>query len=150
MSCSASARSARWRPRQSVSRAPRAPAARSVSAISSSSAAVRRRVKGIVHDQSASGATLFVEPLSVVELNNTWTQVLLDEEREEERAEQRKQEGERRERDLRRAYMDSPNATEASWQAEKGALLARDREEQARANEAKARMGNESLIRGVF
>ena len=48
-------------------------------------AEAKGRVKGIVHDQSASGATLFVEPLSVVELNNTWTQALLDEEREEER-----------------------------------------------------------------
>ena len=43
------------------------------------------RVKGIVHDQSASGATLFIEPLSVVELNNTWTEATLAEEREEER-----------------------------------------------------------------
>ncbi len=43
------------------------------------------RLKGIVHDQSASGATLFVEPLSVVELNNAWTQATLDEQREEDR-----------------------------------------------------------------
>ncbi|CAN5289466.1 endonuclease MutS2 [soil metagenome] len=43
------------------------------------------RVKGIVHDQSASGATLFIEPLSVVELNNTWTEASLAENREEER-----------------------------------------------------------------
>lgn len=48
-------------------------------------AEAKGRVKGIVHDQSASGATLFVEPLSVVELNNTWTQAALDEEREVER-----------------------------------------------------------------
>jgi DNA mismatch repair protein MutS2 len=48
-------------------------------------AEAKGRVKGIVHDQSASGATLFVEPLSVVELNNTWTQATLDAEREEER-----------------------------------------------------------------
>jgi DNA mismatch repair protein MutS2 len=48
-------------------------------------AEAKSRVKGIVHDQSASGATLFVEPLSVVELNNTWTEATLAEEREEER-----------------------------------------------------------------
>ncbi|TMB81298.1 MAG: endonuclease MutS2, partial [Chloroflexi bacterium] len=48
-------------------------------------AEAKGRLKGIVHDQSASGATLFVEPLTVVELNNTWTQATLDEEREAER-----------------------------------------------------------------
>lgn len=44
----------------------------------------RSRVKGVVHDQSASGATLFIEPLGVVELNNTWRELQLAE-REEER-----------------------------------------------------------------
>ena len=48
-------------------------------------AEAKGRLKGIVHDQSASGATLFVEPLTVVELNNTWTQAALDEAREVER-----------------------------------------------------------------
>ena len=48
-------------------------------------AEAKGRLKGIVHDQSASGATLFVEPLTVVELNNTWTQAALDEEREVDR-----------------------------------------------------------------
>jgi len=48
-------------------------------------AEAKGRVKGIVHDQSASGATLFVEPLTVVELNNTWTEAVLAEQREEER-----------------------------------------------------------------
>ena len=48
-------------------------------------AEAKGRLKGIVHDQSASGATLFMEPLTVVELNNTWTQAALDEEREVDR-----------------------------------------------------------------
>ncbi len=37
------------------------------------------RIKAIVHDQSASGATLFVEPLSVVDLNNEYREVQLAE-----------------------------------------------------------------------
>ena len=48
-------------------------------------AEAKGRVKGIVHDQSASGATLFIEPLTVVELNNAWTEASLAAEREEER-----------------------------------------------------------------
>ena len=48
-------------------------------------AEAKGKLKGIVHDQSASGATLFVEPLTVVDLNNTWTQASLDAAREEER-----------------------------------------------------------------
>ncbi len=39
-------------------------------------------VDGIVHDQSASGATLFVEPLSVVQNNNAVRELELREERE--------------------------------------------------------------------
>lgn len=48
-------------------------------------AEAKGRVKGIVHDQSASGATLFIEPMAVVELNNAWTEASLAAEREEER-----------------------------------------------------------------
>jgi DNA mismatch repair protein MutS2 len=40
------------------------------------------RVRGIIHDQSASGATIFVEPLSIVELNNKWREAQLAEEKE--------------------------------------------------------------------
>jgi DNA mismatch repair protein MutS2 len=40
------------------------------------------RMRGIVHDQSASGATLFIEPLSTVDLNNAWREQQLAEQQE--------------------------------------------------------------------
>jgi DNA mismatch repair protein MutS2 len=40
------------------------------------------RIKSIVHDQSASGATLYVEPLATVELNNAWQEAMLSEQNE--------------------------------------------------------------------
>ncbi len=40
------------------------------------------RVSGVVHDQSASGATIFVEPLATVELNNQWRHLQVQEQDE--------------------------------------------------------------------
>ncbi|HMA33148.1 MAG TPA: endonuclease MutS2, partial [Chloroflexia bacterium] len=42
----------------------------------------RGQLKGIVHDQSSSGATLWVEPLAVVDLANDWRKLQLDEQDE--------------------------------------------------------------------
>jgi DNA mismatch repair protein MutS2 len=42
----------------------------------------RREVRGLVHDQSASGATLYIEPLAVVELNNRYRERQIAEENE--------------------------------------------------------------------
>ena len=45
----------------------------------------RSRVKGIVHDASGSGQTLFVEPLVAVELGNAWREAQIAEQQEVDR-----------------------------------------------------------------
>ncbi|MDO8674225.1 MAG: hypothetical protein Q7O66_22685, partial [Dehalococcoidia bacterium] len=45
-------------------------------------AEMKGQLRGIVHDTSASGMTLFMEPLGTVELNNQWRETQIDERRE--------------------------------------------------------------------
>lgn len=45
----------------------------------------RGQVQGVVHDQSASGATVFIEPMGVVEFNNRLRELIVEEAREIER-----------------------------------------------------------------
>jgi DNA mismatch repair protein MutS2 len=46
---------------------------------------MKGRLPGMIHDVSSSGATLFLEPLAVVDMANHWRQLQLEEEREVER-----------------------------------------------------------------
>jgi DNA mismatch repair protein MutS2 len=50
----------------------------------------RGQVPGVVHDTSASGQTLFIEPLEIVELNNKWREEQIAEQREIDRAKRSK------------------------------------------------------------
>lgn len=45
----------------------------------------RSQLKGLIHDQSSSGQTVYVEPFVTVELSNRWRQLQLEEQREIER-----------------------------------------------------------------
>ena len=45
----------------------------------------KSQVKGIVHDQSSTGSTLFIEPASIVELGNTIRELQVQEKKEEEK-----------------------------------------------------------------
>lgn len=40
------------------------------------------KIKGIIHDSSSSGATIFIEPIDTVELNNRWRELQIEEEKE--------------------------------------------------------------------
>jgi DNA mismatch repair protein MutS2 len=48
-------------------------------------AELRSQLPGIVHDVSSSGATVFLEPLDVVEMGNKWRELQLEEQREVQR-----------------------------------------------------------------
>lgn len=46
------------------------------------SAANKRKIKGLVHDESATGKTVYIEPVEVVEINNELKELQYEERRE--------------------------------------------------------------------
>lgn len=42
----------------------------------------KNQLKGMIHDQSSTGSTLFVEPMAIIELNNTLSQLAIQEKKE--------------------------------------------------------------------
>ena len=42
----------------------------------------RSQVQGLIHDQSASGSTLFIEPMAIVKLNNDLKELYVQEQDE--------------------------------------------------------------------
>jgi len=42
----------------------------------------KRKIKGLIHDQSASGKTVFIEPAEIVEINNEIVELEYEERRE--------------------------------------------------------------------
>lgn len=60
-----------------------APAMRDGRLVIPVAAGLKRQINGIVHDESATGKTVFIEPAEVVEANNRLRELQMDEKREE-------------------------------------------------------------------